>query len=176
MPLDLIKMGTDALPQLPGFITGVLSTGLVSIILTKSLERADKRKELFASAYKSALAWHEMLYKVRRRAAGVIEERRLVNEFHEIQGELDYYQGIISAESWFLGKSYKKLVSSIKSQTQTLIQEAWKSPVRRPKDYAAKNEKNPNISTVSDSFLTDTRDWFSFWVFPKLFVILRNLL
>jgi len=152
----------------------ILPTSIVTILLTRHFERSSERRALFASAYKSALSWQEMLYRVRRRSPGIVEEKILVNRFHDIQEELNYYQGIISSESVYLGRSYKKLVTEIKKQNSELIQKAWASKLRKPQSGTPKNDVSPSTTPAQDDFLKDIRDWLSINIFLKLFVIFRN--
>jgi len=154
-------------------IIAIISS-FATLLFTRYFESMSEKKKLFADSYRAALAWQEMLYRVRRRAAGIKAEQKLVERFHELQEEIDYYQGLISTESEALGHSYERFVKRVKSENNQLIQDAWKSPVRRPKSGAPKNEKNPNTLDAGKSFLRDTRDWFSIWQLPKLFVTFRN--
>ncbi len=155
-------------------LVAIVSSSLVTLLLTRYFEAMTEKRKLFADAYKTALAWQEMLYRVRRRAAGISEERKLVERFHQLQEEIDYYQGLVSTESEALGLSYERFVNRVKSENNRLIQEAWESPIQRPKSGILKSEKHPNTLAVGKSFLKDTRDWLSIWQVPKLFVHWRN--
>lgn len=155
-------------------VVTIATSSLVTLLLTHYFESMNEKRKLFAEAYKAALAWQEMLYRVRRRATGIEAEQKLVERFHELQEAIDYYQGLISTESEALGSSYERLVNLVKEENNGLIQEAWKSPVRRPKAGIQKADKHPKTLGAGKLFLKDTRDWFSIWQLPKLFVIWRN--
>lgn len=159
---------------LPRVIAAMVAGGLVTLLLTRHFERTNERRKLYASAYKTVLAWQEMLYRVRRRSAGAETERQLIDKFHDLQEDLNYYQGIISSEGSSMGKSFAKFVSSVKRENVKLIQEAWEKPVRKPKDGTPKDEKHPNITKISEDFLLDTRLWLKWWQLPKLRVWWRN--
>lgn len=159
---------------LPRIVAAMVAGGLVTLLLTRHFERTTERRKLYASAYKTVLAWQEMLYRVRRRGAGADIERSLIDKFHDLQENLNYYQGIISSESRSMGKSFAKFVSSVKRENVKLIQEAWENPIRQPKDSTPKDEKHPSIAKISEDFLLDTRLWLKWWQFPKLLVWWRN--
>lgn len=159
---------------IPRIAAAMLAGGLVTLLLTRHFERTSERRKLYAGAYKTVLSWQEMLYRVRRRATGSEEERKLVDKFHDLQEELNYYQGIIASEGKSMGRSYEKFVKSVKGQNVQLIQEAWEQPVRKPKDGTPANEKHPNVTRSAEDFLLDTRLWLSWWQLPKLRVWWRN--
>lgn len=162
----------------PDFISKALAviatSSLVTLLFTRYFEVMSDKKKLFADAYKAAMAWQEMLYRVRRRAPGVVEEQKLVERFHQLQEEINYYQGLVFTESEVLGLSYDRFVNHVKKENKQLIQEAWESPIRRPKLGVIKTSKYPNTTKAGKAFLRDTRNWFSFWQVPKLFVLWRN--
>lgn len=164
----------EALEQILGWLPQLLAGGIATLLLTRYFERTTERRKLYATAFKTVLSWQEMLYRVRRRAPGDEEERKLIAKFHDLQEELNYYQGIMSSESKAMGKSYRKFVNDVKRENVQLIQEAWEQPVRKPKDGTPKDEKHPDINKIAEDFLRDTRNWLAWWQIPKLFVIKRN--
>lgn len=93
--------------------------------------KRDRQRELYIRAYKTAMAWREMVYRVRRRAEGVEAERTLIDRFHELQEEIDYYQGWTAGESKWMGRSFCGLVAAIKEATREPIRFAWAQPERR---------------------------------------------
>ena len=116
-------------------LTFLLTGGLLTIILTRYFERNSERRKLYASAYKTILSWQEMLHRVRRRSNNEEENRKLINKFHDLQEELDYYQGLISSESKLLGISYKRFVNSVKDKNRYLNQQAWEAnPIKKKKE------------------------------------------
>jgi hypothetical protein len=138
-------------------------------------ERRQRRQNLYGEAYRAALAWQEMLYRVRRRAAGQESDRALINRFHELQEKINYHQGWIATESVWLGRSYAKLVDAINRKTAGLIHEAWKSPVRDSTNGTLNTDQHPTIDNDCRRFLFDVRCSLSLWQWPKLFVIVRNI-
>lgn len=142
------------------------------LFLTGQLER---QRDLFSEAYESAMAWNEMLYRLRRRARAEEANRELVNRFHQLQEKIDYYEGWTATEGRFIGKSYCRLVRAIKRETEGLIQAAWETPGRLPGEPAPADEVRPDLGPARDRFLRDVRNQLSLLFLPRLFVMLRNL-
>lgn len=95
-------------------------------------QRQDARRSLYSEAYKTALSWVEMLYRVRRRDPA--KEHDLVEQFHTLQEQLDYHQGWIESESRALGRAYRDLVATVKHETAEGIRQAWKEEPCDPAD------------------------------------------
>ena len=148
----------------------VATGGLLTLIVTRHYERTNEKRIVFAKSYETVLAWQEMLYRVRRREDGQEAERKLVNRFHDLQELLNYNQGILSAESKSLGKSYKRFVTKVKKENVDLIQEAWQQKTRKPYHGTPSNEKHPDINGIANEYLKDIRQWLVWWQLPKLAV------
>lgn len=160
---DIVEIAKDlAIPALAG--------SLVTLVLTRQFERTNQKRVLFAEAYEAVLGWQEMLYRVRRRGKGEEVERELINQFHELQEKLNYYQGILAAESKSLGKSYKQFVRVVKKENEALIQTAWESKIRRPSEGTPAKDKHPDIHDNAETFLKDIRQWLAWWQLSKLAV------
>lgn len=160
--------------NLPAVLSGLVASGILTLFLTKYFERVQERRELFANAYKTILAWREMLYRVRRRENTKEQNRELRDRFHLLQEEIDFYQGMISVESEALGRSYSKLVLVVKTETRELIQKAWDKPIQQTASSEQDSNTNQKINEAAESFLSDVRDWLSIWQIPKIFVHRRN--
>lgn len=155
---------------------GVLAL-VIGHVMTKSAERQQARRALCADAFKAALGWREMLYRIRRRSGDVADDRALVEKFHKLQEDLDYYEGWLSTESLWLGRSYGRFVESVRTSCKTLIDEAWKCPVRKPSEGTSAGDKHPDIDEASRAFLFDLRAHFSpIWLpWLKVILIVRNV-
>lgn len=123
----------------------------------------DRRRELYGRAYQDAMAWVEMLYRVRRRTAEPQDERELIDRFHDLQERIDYHRGWLASESRYLTRSYCRLVLVIKRATEPLIQVAWEQPPRTPGAAAPDGEVHVNVEADSLRFLKDVRLQLSFW-------------
>jgi hypothetical protein len=137
--------------------------------------KRERQRDLYSQAFKAAMSWREMVYRVRRRAEGDEPERVLIDRFHELQEELDYYQGWIASESPWMGRSYCRLVEEVKQKCADDINKAWDEPERRrPASGTLDNDNHPDCRADSDRFLFDVRSHLSMWVLPKLLVAWRN--
>lgn len=137
--------------------------------------KRERQRDLYSKAYKAALSWQEMVYRVRRRADGEDADRALIARFHDLQEEIDYYQGWIASESPWLGRSYCRLVADMKEATRDCIIGAWNEEQRRaPMEGTLPKDNHPNCTETSDRFLFDVRAHLSIWVLPKLLVVWRN--
>jgi len=164
--MDLTELVITAVIAL---VTGSGAT----LLLTKWFEKREKRRDLFANAYKAVLSWEEMLNRVRRRFDDKDDAKKIVLEFHSLQQDLNYYEGLISAESSRMGDSYAKLVQDIKSKNLDLINDAWKSKPVNP-GQAVKNINHPQTSDSKRLFLKDVRSWLSIIFIRKIAVVWRN--
>ena len=160
--------------NLPTWLSGLVAGGILTLLITRYFDRVDEKRKLIAKAYKIALSWQEMLYRVRRRRGGKKEESLLVNRFHKLQEEISYYQGILSSESTFLGRSYGKLVAEIKRQNSSLIRNAWGIKPMPVHKLVYKKEIIPNVKDAEKDFLFDMRCWLSIFYLPKALVVIRN--
>jgi hypothetical protein len=134
--------------------------------------KRERRRALYSEAVKAAVAWEEMLFRVRRRSAG--EERELVDHFHELQDDLTYHRAWVGSESKYMKRSYDRLTTEVKRATAALITKAWAQPLRAPPGNALPDDEFPVLAPVVDGFLSDVRSHLSPWVWRKLAVAYRN--
>jgi hypothetical protein len=155
-------------------VAGILLAVLRAGALVVSGKR-ERQRDLYGKAYRAAMAWREMLYRVRRRGAGEDADRALIERFHELQEEIDYYQGWTASDGRWIGRSYCRLVEEIKRETRPLLQGAWAEQERRPAAAMARDEDgHPQTDEARDRFLKDVRNHLSLWVLPKFAVVWRN--
>lgn len=161
-------------PPLVAGGVGLLLVGLRAFALVISGAQ-ERRRELYSEAYKAAMAWGEMVYRVRRRAHDDQSERALIERFHALQEQIDYYEGWTATESKAMGRSYCRLVRAIKSKTEAEIRAAWDESVsRRPGEPAREGEDHPDLSVERDAFLADVRNHVSLLLLFRPLVWWRN--
>lgn len=149
-----------------------LCVGLLSALAAYLASKRERRRALYSEATKAAVAWGEMLYRVRRRR--VDQEWELVSLFHEVQAQITYYDAWVGSESVYIKRSYDRLVREIKFASRDLIRSAWDAePAARPGN-APLDEVNPDVSMHVDRFLRDVRSQLSPWPWRKLAVRWRN--
>lgn len=142
-----------------------LSVAILSAALARLFAQRDRRRQMYGEAYRTALEWREMVYRVRRRDNTTEHNRELVDKFHDLQERLDYYEGWIGSESRFMRRSYSKLVGAAKTATKEDLQDAWNKRGRTGNADAA--DHHPEIDTdIKDGFLKDVRGHLSIWRRP----------
>lgn len=151
-----------------GTIIVALVTGLIAFLTA----RRERRRKLYSEATRAALAWEEMLYRVRRRTED--EERDLVKSFHDLQDQLSYYRAWVGSESVYIQRSYDRLADGVKAATQQLISEAWAHRPRSGPGNATDGEQHPETKQLRLDFMTDVRAQLSPWPWSKLGLRKRN--
>lgn len=160
------------------FIVAAAATIIATLITTyasRSAATKERRRVLYGEAIQAAVSWNELLYRVRRRRDNKEHAREIIEKFHDAQDRLSYYQGWVASESRYLARSYRRLVSHIKTETEPLIQQAWNQPVRKLSDLTSSNgDSHPNIDAQVDHFVCDIRSYLSWQPWRKLAVAWRN--
>jgi hypothetical protein len=177
--LAALLSGLDATkPQVTAALIAAAGALLLAILraLTWIINAPrDRRRDLYGRAYQDAMAWLEMLYRIRRRGNDDSSDRELVERFHSAQERIDHHRGWLGSESRYLARSYCRLVRAIKHETEPLIQAAWQQPGRPPGQPTSDDERHPMIEQYSLDFLTDVRLHLSLWpVFPAIRLAWRN--
>jgi hypothetical protein len=137
--------------------------GLIALLVAgwNQLEsRRDRRRTLYSEAYRAALEWVELYYRVRRRDPENPHE--LVPLFHTAQESINYYQGWLSTESEVLGRAYCAFVDEVKRTTKPLLNEAWSDePCDPTEGLVLSDEKHPQVAVAKRQFLADVSDHLS---------------
>lgn len=171
-------LGLDIAPAvgaaLATAVAGLVLAALRALALVVSGAQ-DRRRALYSEAYKAAMAWREMVYRVRRRARDAESERALVERFHELQERIDYYEGWTASESKAMGRSYCRLVRAIKSKTEDPIREAWTEPNGRAAGESGRDDdEHPDLRAEREAFLDDVRNHLSLLFVTRIAVAWRN--
>jgi hypothetical protein len=137
------------------------AASLAGLLLARLGDRRDRRRTLYSKAYQAALAWEEVYYRVRRRDSDRPHE--LAARAHEIQEQVNFYEGWIGSESPTLGRAYCRLVLTIKAHTAEPIREAWKQQPSKPEDgFSVEPLRAPEIEAAKNRFISDLRDHLCF--------------
>lgn len=136
--------------------------------------KRERERALYGDAYRAAMAWRQMLYRVRTRAPG--SEHELLRRFDKLQVRIDYYRGWTASEGRWIGRSYAQFVEAVQERTSPLIQKAWKmsDEERLPWNDDRDSAGHPPTDAASELFLMDVRNHLSLWLVPKLAVVWRN--
>ncbi|HST68180.1 MAG TPA: hypothetical protein VLI94_00810 [Solirubrobacterales bacterium] len=175
-PAALLGIGEGDAKLDAAIVAGVVSIAALllrafGLLLTGQLER---QRSLFSEAYRAAMGWREQLYRVRRRPNTQEAEYQLINEFHDLQEKIDFYEGWAASEGKSIGRSYCRLVRETKAETAALLQQAWAQPGRDPGLPAPDGEIHPDLSSVRERFLFDVRCQLSLFLLPRVLVYFRN--
>jgi hypothetical protein len=152
-------------------VIGLAGAIYVSVVGRKAEER-NRRRDLYSQGYRSALAWCEAIYRVRRRASDGSEDRELVKNFHAMQEDIAYYQGWLAMETPELGRAYRVFVKAVMAQCRSLLQDAWTRPGREPTEPTPGDEVHPQIDASARVFERDMQEHLSRW--PCVRARLRN--
>lgn len=140
------------------FVAGIVAVGVA--VWTHLQNRRDRRRSTYSEAYRAALTWTELYYRVRRRDPDAPHE--LVPVFHEAQETIAYHEGWLMTESPQLGRAYGRFVRAVKEETRPRIQRAWSDPPCHPEDGLEIPEDGyPQVEGAKNQFLRDVRDHLS---------------
>jgi hypothetical protein len=146
---------------------------MLSAFIARIFVGRDRRRQMYGEAFRVALEWREMVYRVRRRDNSTEHDRALVDRFHELQERLDYYEGWIGSESKYMRRSFKRLVTAVKDATKYELQSAWNTPGES--GNADPGEHHPAIpQSAMDDYLRDVRSHLSLQPWRWLCVAWRN--
>ena len=154
-------------------VASAVTVAVLSAVLARVFAQRDRRRQMYGEAFRTALEWREMLYRVRRRDNTEDGDRAVIDRFHDLQERLDYYEGWIGSESKYMRRSYQKLVRASKDATLSHIQAAWNTPGK--KGNADSSDSHPMADqAVRDGYLRDVRGHLSFQPWRWVFVAFRN--
>jgi hypothetical protein len=158
-------------------VAGIPAAATIVVALLAALtaylaSKRERRRQLYSEAVKAAVAWEEMLFRVRRREAS--QERALIDRFHDLQDQLTFYQAWVGSESKYMSRSYESLVAGVKARTQDEINKAWAEPIRPVPGNGRPKDVNPALSDLTGRFLADVRSQLSPWFWRKLAIRYRN--
>ena len=172
MEFVLTAPRATVLAALIALVSAVL-VAVLSVFIARVFVGRDRRRQMYGEAFRAALEWREMVYRLRRRDNTPENDRDIINRFHELQERLDFYEGWIGSESKYMRRSFKRLVSAAKNATKADMQAAWDKAGK--KGNADPEDHHPDIDrAVMDGYLRDVRAHLSLlpWRWP--FVAFRN--
>lgn len=112
-------------------------------------EATDRRRERYAEAVQTLVAWTEFAYRVRRRAdnsPGTLST--LANRGHDLQERLAYHQAWIATEHPDLAHAYATTRAIIDHDVGPCVSDAWMNdPILAPSDMNLKGWGPSNASS-----------------------------
>jgi hypothetical protein len=117
-----------AVPLLVGLLglVGVIVTATVSVISGRWAQATNRRRDAYAAAVKTLVAWAEYPYRIRRRTSDDPDElTRLVGIGHDLQEQLRCHQTWIATESRWVAGIYREAMTAITAQVAPACNNAW---------------------------------------------------
>ena len=116
-------------------ISSVL-TAVATLLVTRANEATNRRRERYAQAVETLVAWTEFPYRVRRRADdNPTTLTSLANHGHDIQERLACHQVWIATDHPNLARTYAKTRATLDQTVGPAISSAWEcAPVTKATD------------------------------------------
>lgn len=148
-------------PLVAAAITGTVA--LIGIALNLASARRDRQAELYAEAFKAALAMVEMVYRARRAGDNL---RDVLDRYHQIHEDINFHQGWIETQSRPMGRAYRRLILRVRAATHDQIDEAF-AAIRRGGGATSATwlegvkGGHPDVSAAKTDFIEDVSDYLS---------------
>ena len=120
---DLIK---DHGPAVVAFMATVVGAGWFWQLLARA---AEVRRDGYAQAMKTLVAFQEFPYRIRRRTSDTPETMAaLAERGHDMQEQLAYWQLWIDTEHKTLGTAFRNASKAVRGCITPHVQHAWRCP------------------------------------------------
>jgi hypothetical protein len=120
-----------AVPLLVAFVglTGVLATAAITMIAGRWTHAIDRRRDAYAAAIATLVAWVEYPYRIRRRTSDdPAELARLAALGSDLQEQLRRHQTWITTESKWVATIYRQAITQVSARVSPANRDAWTSP------------------------------------------------
>lgn len=109
-------------------LTALLASG-TTLWVTQASKALDRKRERYANAVSTLVAWAEFPYRVRRRTADDPPEiGALASMGHDIQERLAGHQAWMGSENAKVAKVYQEATKTLRSLVGVALREAWEMP------------------------------------------------
>jgi hypothetical protein len=124
----LEKVAVPLLVALIG-LTGVLATATITMIAGRWTDATNRRRDAYAAAIATLVAWAEYPYRIRRRTSDdPAELARLAALGSDLQEQLRCHQTWIITESKWVATIYRQTITQVGDRVSPANREAWTSP------------------------------------------------
>lgn len=136
---------------LAAFIAGTIA--VLTLIINGRRARADRQRELFATAFGDIAGYCEFPYIVRRRRPDAPEEERIriSTELSEVQRKLNHNRAVLRVEAPRVARAYARLVDATRATAGAAIRDGWNF-------QAATSDSGIHVTDVDLSPLTRYED------------------
>jgi hypothetical protein len=122
------KVAVPLMVALIGF-TGVLATVTITTVAGRWAQATNRRRDAYAAAIATLVAWAEYPYRIRRRTSDdPVELARLAGLGGDLQERLRCHQTWITTESRWVANIYKQAIIQVSSRVSPANRDAWMSP------------------------------------------------
>jgi len=104
-------------------------TAIVTLVVTRVSDASNRRRDQYAAAVATLVAWIELPYRVRRRTNDHAETLNgLADRAHDLQERLACHEAWISTENGDVAAIYADARKTIGTLVAAALEEAWNSP------------------------------------------------
>lgn len=104
-------------------------TAAATLLLTRASDAANRRRDHYADAVATLVAWIEFPYRIRRRTDDLPQTlAALAAHGHDLQEKLACHQAWIGTESDYVASAYKAARTALGPSVGAAAEEAWNSP------------------------------------------------
>ena len=104
-------------------------TAIVTLLVTRVSDAVNRRRDRYANAVATLVAWIELPYRVRRRTDDSPETlTALANHGHDLQEQLACHEAWIATENSDVAANYAEARRTIGAVVGDALREAWSSP------------------------------------------------
>jgi len=136
-------------------------TAAVALVLTRASEAANRRRDQYAAAVATLVAWIEFPYRVRRRTSNEPATLTpLTGIGHDLQERLACHEAWIATESRGVASVYTQARTAIARYVAEALQEAWEAdPITDPQQmnlgaWGPNNACAPHVAEVQQAATT----------------------
>ena len=132
----VLATATSPLWAAVGVPTAAVLGAIVTMVIARINEATNRRRDRYAAAVQTLVAWTEFPYRVRRRTDdSPATLTALANRGHDLQERLALHQAWIATEHPDLAHTYAETRATLNGLVGPLISDAWdNSPVTRASD------------------------------------------
>jgi hypothetical protein len=134
----------------------VLGSSLIAAIFGAYTNSRIKRRELYSKGLYLICEREELYYMILRRGVGAKKDGALVEPMHKNQMKIQEHTSLLKVGSYWLGRSYAKLVSDFRQLSEQKFRDAWKSPLKQMYD-SVPAERRLDSSKMLDRYSKDCR-------------------
>jgi hypothetical protein len=123
---DVVDLAQDHGPAVVAFLATVVGAGWFWQLLARA---AEVRRDGYAEAMKTLVAFQEFPYRIRRRTSDEPEVlAALAERGHDMQERLAYWQLWLDTEHKTLGRTYRTASTSVRNCITPYVRDAWQRP------------------------------------------------